>query len=205
MKFTDRKAKMFTALVQEVVSWYEVIFIKNVPGRIGAAVRRFYWSGKFKEGLSFYLATGCTITSPENISIGRDVSIMHNCCLHAHDNGAIKIGNRVGINNNVIVGASDNGTIVIGSDVLIGPNVVIRASNHRYDRKDVPIITQGHTGGTITIEDDVWIGANCVILPDVRIGKGAVVGAGAVVTKDIQPYALAAGVPAQIVKECCRH
>ncbi len=56
---------------------------------------------------------------------------------------------------------------------------------------------QGHVPGTVVIEEDVWIGANCVITPDVRIGRGAVVGAGAVVTRDVAPFAIVGGVPAR--------
>jgi len=58
---------------------------------------------------------------------------------------------------------------------------VIRAANHRFADVSRPIMRQGHDYGEIVIEDDVWIGANCVITPNVRIGRGAVVGAGAVV------------------------
>ena len=129
---------------------------------------------------------------------------MHNCCLYAHDNGKINIGKRVSINSNVILGAANDGEINIGNDVLIGPNVVIRASNHRYELKSIPINKQGHTGGKIIIEDDVWIGANVVILPNVSVGKGAVIGAGAVVNRDIPPSALAGGVPAKVIREFCR-
>jgi galactoside O-acetyltransferase len=80
--------------------------------------------------------------------------------------------------------------------VLIGPNTVIRASNHNYNRVDIPIRDQGHSGGKIVIEDDVWIGSNAVITPDVVIGKGAIVGAGAVVVHDVSPYDIVGGVPA---------
>ena len=52
----------------------------------------------------------------------------------------------------------------------------------------------------IVVENDVWIGANAVIMPDVTIGKGAIIGAGAIVTKDIPPYAVAVGQPARVVK-----
>jgi acetyltransferase-like isoleucine patch superfamily enzyme len=58
---------------------------------------------------------------------------------------------------------------------------------------------QGHSGGKIVIEDDVWIRANAVITPDVIIGKGAVVAAGAVVTSDVPPYQIVGGVPAKTI------
>jgi len=121
--------------------------------------------------------------------------------MYAHNNGLLKIGDRVNINHNVMLGASDNGEIIIGNDVLVGPNVVIRASNHVSSQKDIPINQQGHAAGRIVIEDDVWIGANSVILPNITIGKGAVIGAGSVVTKDVPFYSLAGGVPAKVIKD----
>lgn len=111
----------------------------------------------------------------------------------------MRIGNWVSVNTNVQIGAADSGEIIIGNDVLIGPNVVIRASNHVYDRVDIPIREQGHSGGKIVIEDDVWIAANAVVLPDVVIGKVAVVAAGAVVTSDVPPYQIVGGVPSKII------
>ncbi len=150
------------------------------------------------------LSVGCKITAPENIHLGDMVSIMHNCCLYANDNGKINIGKMVSINSNVILGAANDGEINIGNDVLIGPNVVKIASNHRYELKSLPINKQWHMGGKIIIEEDVWIGANVVILPNVSVGKGAVIAAGAVVNRDIPPSAMAGGVPAKVISECCR-
>jgi galactoside O-acetyltransferase len=196
--------KVSNDLKDEIAEWVEYFFIRNIPGRVGGKIRRMYWSGKFHYCSHFYLSTGCIIKAPENISVGKDVFIMHNSCLYANDNGIIKIGDRVGINSNVQVGAAENGEIIMGNDVLIGPNVVIRASNHRYAQRHIPINKQGHTGGKIIVEDDVWIGSNVTILPNVTIGKGAIIGAGAVVDKDVPPYTLAGGVPARVIKENCR-
>ena len=188
----------------EIKDWVEDLFIRNLPGTAGIHIRRWYYGGQFAQCFFSSLSVGCKITAPENISLGNMVSIMHNCCLYAHDNGKINIGDRVSINSNVILGAANNGEIYIGNDVLIGPNVVIRASNHRYGLKSIPINKQGYTGGKIIIEDDVWIGANVVVLPNVLVGKGAVIGAGAVVNRDIPPYAMAGGVPAKVIRESCR-
>jgi galactoside O-acetyltransferase len=188
----------------ELRVWFEYIFITNLPGRIGKWIRAFYWARFLAKSRDLNLAPGCTIIAPGNISMGENVGILRNCYLDAGNNGKIEIGNRVGMNSGTLVDAADFGVITIGNDVLLGPNVVIRASNHRYKERAVPINLQGHNAGKILIQDDVWIGAGCVILPDVTIGKGAVVGAGAVVTKDVPPYALAGGVPARVIKDICR-
>jgi len=142
--------------------------------------------------------------APNNMVFSEKVGMLDNCYFDAAGSGNIRVGSRVGINRNVIVDAAESGEIIIGDDVLIGPNVVIRASNHEYKIKDIPINKQGHSGGSIIIEDDVWLGANSVVLSGVRIGKGAVVAASAVVTKDVPSYALVVGIPAEVKKNNCR-
>lgn len=106
------------------------------------------------------------------------------------------IGDNVGINRNTWINAG--GRVEIGNDVIIGPKVVIHSGNHKFDRLDIPIRLQGWNTAPVIIEDDVWIGAAAIILPGVRIGKGSVIAAGAVVIKDIPPYSIAAGVPAEV-------
>lgn len=92
------------------------------------------------------------------------------------------------------------GQIVIGENCLIGPKVVMRTASHRFEKKEVNIRGQGHQIADILIEDDCWIGANAIILGGVHIGKGAIIGAGAVVTKDIPSMVIAVGVPAKVLK-----
>ena len=136
---------------QEIKDWFEALFIRNLPGTTGIHVRRWYYQRQFSQSSVFSIAVGCRITAPENISLGNLVSIMHYCCLYAHDKGQINLGNRVSLNSNVLIDASQNGQIDLGNDVLIGPNVVLRASNHRYESKSIPIIQQGHSSGKIII------------------------------------------------------
>jgi len=84
---------------------------------------------------------------------------------------------------------------------MMGPDVMIYTQNHRFDRIDIPMIEQGNTEPKpVVIEDDVWIAARSIILPGVTIGKGAVIAAGAVVTKDVPPYTVVGGVPARKIK-----
>lgn len=73
---------------------------------------------------------------------------------------------------------------------------------HRYQRTDIPIKEQGIEARGILIQDDVWIGAGVTILDGVEIGRGSVIAAGAVVTKNVEPFSVMAGVPAHLLK--CR-
>ncbi len=139
-----------------------------------------------------------TILGGENITIGDNFRSMGHTYLYGNE-GEIIIGNNISLNTNVHIGSS-GGKIYIGNNVLIGPNVVLRAADHGISRKTL-INKQPHIGGIITIEDDVWIGANAVILKNVRLGKGSVVAAGAVVTKDTEPYTVVGGVPAKKISE----
>lgn len=91
------------------------------------------------------------------------------------------------------------GGITIGDDVLLGPKVVMWARDHGI-ASDRPIREQPHRVEPIRIGNDVWIGAAAVVLCGVTIADGAVVGAGSVVTKDVPPRAVVAGVPARIIK-----
>jgi maltose O-acetyltransferase len=83
----------------------------------------------------------------------------------------------------------------------MGPDVVIMTNGHAYENPNIPINQQGATlRKPVVIGNDVWIGTRVVIMPGVTIGNGAVIGAGAIVTKSIPPFAVAAGVPAKVVK-----
>ena len=73
-------------------------------------------------------------------------------------------------------------------------------SNHNYARTDIPIYRQGETSKGIVIEDDVWIGARVTILDGVRVGGGSIIAAGAVVSKDVEPFSVVGGVPARVLK-----
>ena len=105
----------------------------------------------------------------------------------------ITLGRGVLINFDCVI--LDSAEVVIGDHVLIGPKVCIVTPSHKFPpemRRDIATRAE-----KIVIGDDVWIGANCVITPDVRIGRGAVVGAGAVVTRDVPPFTIVGGVPAR--------
>ena len=109
----------------------------------------------------------------------------------------LNVGYNVFINRGAYITA--RAEISIGDNVMIGPYVVINSGGHLYKSKDKLIRNQGHKLEPINIGSDVWIGAHAVIMPGVTIGDGAVVGAGAVVTRSIPPYGVAVGVPAKVV------
>ena len=132
-----------------------------------------------------------------NIEIGDNTRIGDYANISVHKNHVIT-------GKNCSVGAFSSmigyGTIKIGNDVLIAPYVMLISVNHKFDDPDKPRYLQGFTEKGITIEDDVWLGAGSKILDGVKIGKGAVIGAGSVVTKNVPSYAVVAGVPAKIIK-----
>lgn len=106
----------------------------------------------------------------------------------------VSIGNDCYVNYDVKF--LDSFPIEIGNNVFIAPNVIVSAVTH-------PLVAQNRRnlqGGTVKIEDDVWIGANATILPNVTLGKGCVVAAGAVVTKDVAPNTVVGGIPAKFIK-----
>ena len=105
------------------------------------------------------------------------------------------------IGDNSGIGAySSIGTVKIGNYVMMGTHCLIISQNHRFDDRSIPMCRQGfQEDRPVTVEDDVWIGSRVIILPGVRMGQGAIIGAGAVVTEDVEPYTLVAGNPAKMV------
>lgn len=109
----------------------------------------------------------------------------------------VSIGDYSGVGKNCLIQSN----VTIGKHVMMGPEVIIYTQNHCFDRVDITMDQQGFAEEKkVYIEDDVWIGARVIILPGVTIGRGSVIGAGAVVSKDIPPYSVAVGNPSRIVK-----
>lgn len=123
----------------------------------------------------------------------------------------VDIGNKVIFNNlrgseigdNSGIGAySQIGTVKIGDNVMMGTECLILSQNHQFDDISKPMRKQGFKKDEpIIIEDDVWIGNRVIILPGVKVGQGSVVGAGAVVTKDVESYTIVAGNPAVVIRK----
>ena len=108
----------------------------------------------------------------------------------------------LGDNSDIGYNARINGRCFIGDDVIMGPDVVIYTINHKTTDTDIPIKYQGNSSEKpVYIGDGSWICARVIILPGITIGKGCVIGAGAVVNKNIPDYCVAVGNPIHIVKQ----
>lgn len=117
--------------------------------------------------------------------------------LHAYG-GSISVGRRSCVNHFCFV--SGAGGVEIGDDVMLGTHTVVLSSEHGLEDLDLPMTQQPLTSQPVLIEEDVYIGAHATILPGVTVGRGAIIGAGAVVTRSVPPYAVVAGVPARVVR-----
>jgi maltose O-acetyltransferase len=132
--------------------------------------------------------------------------------LLAHAGRNLRVAEQVTINNPGNLSVGDNcyiGTgvqfypwrapITIGHNVLIAAGARLITRKHGFAELDHPMAAQGYTHAPIAIEDDVWIGFGAMILPGVTVGRGSIVGAGAVVTRDVEPFSIVGGVPARLI------
>jgi len=188
-------------LMGKEIKSYALFVVRSMPGMVGCFTRRCVYGPWFKRfGKNNYFPAGVYIKGFKNIELGDNIIFANESRLFAEspaNKSHIKIGNNVTFNVNCMVNVDIIGEILIGDDCMIGPNTVLRSANHEFSDPGIPIRQQGHRNGFIVIGQGVWIGANCVILPDVHIGKGAVIAAGAVVTKDVLDFEIVAGVPAK--------
>lgn len=167
----DNMAKKFFLILYRIIAKWLPISGKSKIAKMFRA-----WFGK-----KIMFSVG------KNINIERGASFTAQCALGDYSG--------IGINCEL------NGPVFIGKYVNMGPEVIIYTVNHKTERTDVIMQMQGYTDPhPVIIEDDVWIGRRVIILPGVTIGKGSIIGAGAVVSKSIPPYSVAVGNPAVVVK-----
>lgn len=155
----------------------QIVRLLRIPIGIIRKIRTIYIKfnlGSLGEGS--YIYPGVTISFPEHVFIGNDVSIAPGVYLGASSQGKITIGNR--------------------SAIAAGTRVVTPT----HDPNVLPVSKVG-INKSVVIGEDVWIGTGVIILPGVIIHDGAIVGAGAVVTKDVPEDCMVAGVPAKIIKK----
>ena len=190
--------KFLKLIYAELLLWVEAL-LSSLPGMLGVIARRNWYTLRFPKGRNLYIETGCKFVCPSRISFNGTASMGERNYFNA-DGGNIIIGNDVAFNMGVNLNSAGGGTIDIGADCLIGPGVLMRTADHIFSDPNNQIRKQGHDPKNIIIEDDCWLGANVIVLGGVRIGKGSVIGAGSIVTKNIPSMSVAVGVPAKVIK-----
>ena len=166
--------------------------------------RRSHGSGQFTpeqflrlgEGVVF--EAGVLVFHPETIEIGSQVYVGHQTILKGYYLGRMEIGDGTWIGQQCFFHSA--GELIIGKNVGIGPGVKVITSYHAEEGIDRPILHSRIEFAPVHIEDDADLGVGAIILPGVTIGRGAQIGAGAVVAEDIPAYAVAAGVPARVMR-----
>lgn len=136
---------------------------------------------------------------PENIEIGNNVYIGHNTILKGYYKNTMNIGDGTWIGQSCFFHSA--GGIKIGKAVGIGPGVKILTSVHRDNGLSKPVLCSDLEFASVTIEDGCDIGIDSIILPGVLVGEGSIIGAGSVVTKDVQAYTVVVGNPARLLRE----
>ena len=151
---------------------------RNTQGNLGLAVRYALLKSISPEvGDNVSIHQNVFIFNPQNIKFGNNVSIHPMCYIEGY------------------------GGVEIGNDVSIAHGTSVISVNHGYEAADVPIKFQPVVPGRIVIRDNVWIGAKASLLSGVTIGSGSVVGAGAVVTHDVEENSIVGGVPARMIRK----
>lgn len=167
-------------LGKELWAWLEMTFTW-VPGMVGNLLRGFVYGVFFKSfrGKGVRIGPFTHIWFPWNI----------------------RIGEHTFIGRNAYFNCIQSGDLVIGRNVMIGPYAMIVTTRHNAGDCRSPMQIQGLSSKPVVIEDDVWIGGNSIILPGVTVGRGSIVSAAAVVTKNVPPFSVAGGNPAILLKD----
>jgi len=198
-----------------------------IPGAIGILLRSIFWPKLFGScGKKVAFGANITLRHPHRIHLKNRIVLSEGCVLDARGitNKTIEIANDSILSNHVVI-KSKNGIIEIGpncsfgaytvinstndcpiqltSNIMTGPHCYIAAgASYKLDDLDTPIWKQGIKPDTgVFVGDDVWLGANVSIIGGVEVGKGSVLAAGAVVTKEVEAYSIMGGVPAKLLKK----
>jgi acetyltransferase-like isoleucine patch superfamily enzyme len=152
--------------------------------------------GGYGEGVVF--EAGVRIFHPRRVFLGDNVYVGHDAILEAWHENDLRIGSDAWIGARCHLHAA--GGLSIGSGVGIGPGVVIITSSHRVGPRDEVILEAPLELAPVVIADGVDLGVGCIVMPGVSVGEGTQVGAGAVVTRDLPAFSVAAGVPARVLR-----
>lgn len=139
---------------------------------------------------------GVRLLGDARIRLGDRVTLRRGVVLAG--NGSLTIGSGTTINDGCRISAFES--VQIGADCLFAPQVSVLDIDHRFDSRERPLRQQGYRTAPVVIGDDVWLGVNVVVLRGVRIGRGAIIGANSVVTRDVPDFAIAAGIPARVLR-----
>ena len=167
-------------------------------------MRRSHGSGRFKRsqfariGQNVIIEAGVLVFHPETVELGDGVYVGHGTILKGYYRGRMVIGDGTWIGQQCFFHSA--GGLTIGQNVGIGPVVKIITSYHEGKDISKPILHTPIIFKPVVIEDAADIGIGSVILPGVTVGKGAQVGAGAVVSSDVEPYTVVGGVPARFIR-----
>ena len=177
---------------------YQLIFAKIGQGVQVEANVNFTRPYLISLGNRAYIRSGANLECGENSSlvIGEKAVIERGADIRAYNDGNVRIGDRTFISSYTCLNGRN---VRIGKDCLIGHHCGIFANNHLFRDPQRPINQQGLSYQGIVIEDDCWLGSGVKILDGVTVGKGSVIGAGTIVTKNVAPYSVAMGVPARVV------
>ena len=190
-------SRILGLIVSEFRHW-GMALLEEIPGVIGVKLRELFLRPFLGAcGKKPTIARRASLRGLRNIRIGDGFGAGEYAAIYASGDGRIEIGDHVALNERVMLNADNGGVIVVGEYVMFGPGTILRACNHNFSDPTRPMRHQGHEKGAIIVEDDVWFGAKVVVVPNVRIGRGAVIGAGAVVTRDVEPFTIVGGVPAR--------
>lgn len=142
--------------------------------------------GRFARRLRGWLCRGLFEHAGQSINVERGADF--------GSGRTVRLGDYSGIGVDCVL----SGRVTIGNNVMMGPRSVLIARNHAFQDTEIPMNRQGFAEERpIVIGDDVWIGTNVIVLPGVSVGHGAILAAGAVVSKDVQPYSIVGGNPAR--------
>lgn len=218
-KVLGSKARMGQLLRFELAA----LLCQNLGGGLGYLLRKKIISPLFQScGKSLILGRGVILRKPGYVSLGDNVAIddyvmLDGCC---EEEPAVKIGNNtiiskacviqaktgsLEIGDNCDIGAhtiiSSISKVTLAASVLVAGNCYIGGARYHLEDRSSPIMNQGiYSRGPVSIGEGSWIGASATVLDGVNIGKGCVIGAGALVTADIPDYGIAVGVPAKVIR-----
>ena len=187
----------------EATTWYKSTFRlrERCQTLIAGSLRHLYWTAQGMKVGNDTVLPRIVVTWPHQVSIGKQCRIEHG--VYFHYDGICRSGPSIVIGDDCFIGAgcefNIDSRLTIGNHCLVASGSRFIDHDHGTDTA-VLMAKQKCISGPIVVGENVWIGANCVVLAGVKIGDGAIVAAGAVVTRSVASHAIVGGVPARLIK-----